>query len=116
MTDYGDENPLLMDYFGFQRELYELKFKSRGNAALSQRVVQVLKEVCFGGVACRNLFILRLGGISRTHDKQIRSPWRRRAWFQWPWIGPRCLCTLPFDVRRGIYGCPYRRSVIRQQS
>lgn len=45
MTDYGDENPLLMDYYGFQPELYKLKFKSRGDSALSQRVVQLFKDV-----------------------------------------------------------------------
>jgi aromatic ring-opening dioxygenase catalytic subunit (LigB family) len=45
VSDYGDENPLLMDYFGFQREMYELKFKSRGDAALSKRVVELYKEV-----------------------------------------------------------------------
>ncbi|TFK86381.1 Extradiol aromatic ring-opening dioxygenase [Polyporus arcularius HHB13444] len=44
VTDYGDENPLLMDYFGFDPELYELKFKSRGDSALSQRVVQLYKD------------------------------------------------------------------------
>ncbi|KAI0781087.1 Extradiol ring-cleavage dioxygenase, class III enzyme, subunit B, partial [Trametes elegans] len=44
VTDYGDENPLLMDYFGFQPALYELKFKSRGDSALSQRVVQLYKD------------------------------------------------------------------------
>jgi aromatic ring-opening dioxygenase catalytic subunit (LigB family) len=45
VTDYGDENPLLYDYFGFQPEMYKLKFKSRGDAALSQRIVQLFKEV-----------------------------------------------------------------------
>lgn len=45
MTDYGDENPLLMDYFGFPPALYEIKFKSRGDSALSQRVVQLYKDV-----------------------------------------------------------------------
>ncbi|OSD01661.1 Extradiol aromatic ring-opening dioxygenase [Trametes coccinea BRFM310] len=44
VTDYGDENPLLMDYFGFQPALYQLKFKSRGDSALSQRVVQLFKD------------------------------------------------------------------------
>ncbi|KAJ7168153.1 Extradiol ring-cleavage dioxygenase, class III enzyme, subunit B [Mycena crocata] len=44
VTDYGDENPLLMDYFGFQRELYELKFKSRGDSELSKRVVELYKQ------------------------------------------------------------------------
>ncbi|CDO70755.1 hypothetical protein BN946_scf184798.g70 [Trametes cinnabarina] len=44
VTDYGDENPLLMDYYGFQPALYQLKFKSRGDSALSQRVVQLYKD------------------------------------------------------------------------
>jgi len=44
VTDYGDENPRLMDYYGFQPELYALKFKSRGDSTLSQRVVELYKE------------------------------------------------------------------------
>uniref|UniRef100_A0A5K1JZP7 Cell surface hydrophobicity-associated protein n=1 Tax=Ganoderma boninense TaxID=34458 RepID=A0A5K1JZP7_9APHY len=44
VTDYGDENPLLYDYYGFQPALYQLKFKSRGDSALSQRVVHLYKE------------------------------------------------------------------------
>ncbi|KAG5645890.1 hypothetical protein DXG03_005037 [Asterophora parasitica] len=44
VTDYGDENPLLMDYYGFQPSLYELKFKSKGNSKLSQRIVQLYRE------------------------------------------------------------------------
>ncbi|KAF5373130.1 hypothetical protein D9758_001697 [Tetrapyrgos nigripes] len=44
VTDYGDENPLLMDYYGFPPELYKLKFKSRGDSAVSQRVVQLFKD------------------------------------------------------------------------
>lgn len=44
VTDYGDSNPLLMDYFGFQPALYQLKFNSRGDSGLSQRVVQLYKE------------------------------------------------------------------------
>lgn len=58
MTDYGDENPLLMDYYGFQPELYKLKFKSRGDSTLSQRVVQLYKEV-------RNARFLML--LNRVH-------------------------------------------------
>ena len=45
MTDYGEENPLYYDYYGFQPELYRLKFKSRGDSAVSQRVVELFKEV-----------------------------------------------------------------------
>ncbi|KAJ7261376.1 Extradiol ring-cleavage dioxygenase, class III enzyme, subunit B [Mycena haematopus] len=44
VTDYGDENPLLMDYYGFPPELYELKFKSRGDSTLANRVVELYKE------------------------------------------------------------------------
>ncbi|KAL4250384.1 DODA-type extradiol aromatic ring-opening dioxygenase family protein [Abortiporus biennis] len=47
VTDYGDENPLLMDYFGFQPSLYQLKFKSRGDSAVSQRVVEAFQEAGF---------------------------------------------------------------------
>ncbi|KDQ60622.1 hypothetical protein JAAARDRAFT_124786 [Jaapia argillacea MUCL 33604] len=44
VTDYGESNPLLMDYFGFQKELYELEFKSRGDGVLSRRIVELYKE------------------------------------------------------------------------
>lgn len=44
VTDYK-ENPLLMDYYGFQPNMYELKFKSVGDSTLAQRVVDLYKEV-----------------------------------------------------------------------
>lgn len=47
MTDYN-ENPLFMDYYGLPASLYSpeiAKFDSRGDSALSQRIVQLLKEV-----------------------------------------------------------------------
>ncbi|KAL1744669.1 Extradiol ring-cleavage dioxygenase, class III enzyme, subunit B [Schizophyllum fasciatum] len=44
VTDYGDENPLLMDYFGFQPELYELKFRSHGDSSLAARIVDLYKQ------------------------------------------------------------------------
>jgi len=44
VTDYGDENPLLYDYFGFPPDLYKLKFKSRGDSKLSQRIIQLYQE------------------------------------------------------------------------
>ncbi|KAI8998779.1 Extradiol ring-cleavage dioxygenase class III enzyme subunit B [Trametes punicea] len=47
VTDYGDENPLLMDYYGFQPSLYQLKFRSRGDSALSHHVVQLFKDAGF---------------------------------------------------------------------
>jgi aromatic ring-opening dioxygenase catalytic subunit (LigB family) len=45
VTDYGDNNPLLMDYFGFPRELYQVRFESRGDATLSQKIVNMFKKV-----------------------------------------------------------------------
>lgn len=45
VTDYGDENPLLMDYYGFDAALYQLKFKSKGDSNLSQRIVQAFQKV-----------------------------------------------------------------------
>ncbi|KAG6832713.1 hypothetical protein H0H92_012285 [Tricholoma furcatifolium] len=44
VTDYGDENPLLMDYYGFSPSMYKLKFKSKGDSKLSQRIVQLYQE------------------------------------------------------------------------
>lgn len=34
-----------MDYFGFQPSMYQLKFKSKGDSKLSQRIVQLYQEV-----------------------------------------------------------------------
>ncbi|KAH8923337.1 Extradiol aromatic ring-opening dioxygenase [Atractiella rhizophila] len=44
VTDYGDSNPLLYDYYGFPKEMYEFKYESRGDQALSQRVVELFKQ------------------------------------------------------------------------
>jgi len=44
VTDYGDQNPLLMDYFGFPPEYYQLKFKSKGDTLLSKRIVSAYEE------------------------------------------------------------------------
>lgn len=44
VSDYGDENPLLYDYYGFDKEMYELKFRSKGDSALSQRIVELFRE------------------------------------------------------------------------
>ncbi|GAA6014344.1 hypothetical protein JCM11491_005049 [Sporobolomyces phaffii] len=43
VTDYGDENPLLHDYFGFPRELYETKFHSSGDSNLARQIVDRLR-------------------------------------------------------------------------
>ncbi|KAG8833663.1 hypothetical protein FRC17_010267 [Serendipita sp. 399] len=44
VSDYGEENPLLMDYYGFPQELYQIKFKSKGDSDVAQEVVAALKE------------------------------------------------------------------------
>lgn len=44
VTDYGNSQPLLMDYFGFDPALYKLKFVSDGSSELSARVVELFKE------------------------------------------------------------------------
>ncbi|CAE6426873.1 unnamed protein product [Rhizoctonia solani] len=51
VTDY-QENPLLMDYYGFEESMYQVTFKSRGDSALSARTVAALKE---GGLNARTL-------------------------------------------------------------
>ncbi|KAH9484173.1 4,5-DOPA dioxygenase extradiol-like protein [Psilocybe cubensis] len=43
VSDYP-ENPLLMDYYGFPPELYQLKFKSKGDSKLAQHVVDLYKK------------------------------------------------------------------------
>lgn len=54
MSDYGDENPLLMDYYGFPPNMYKLKFKSKGDTTLSKRIVELYKEVCIEVTAIRH--------------------------------------------------------------
>ncbi|KAN0128487.1 hypothetical protein V8E53_013694 [Lactarius tabidus] len=41
VTDYGDENPLLMDYHRFDTECYTIRFSSCSDAALSWRAVHL---------------------------------------------------------------------------
>jgi aromatic ring-opening dioxygenase catalytic subunit (LigB family) len=45
VTDYGSENPLFMDFYGFPPAMYdELKFKSRGDKALAEKIVALYKQ------------------------------------------------------------------------
>ncbi|KAG2146964.1 Extradiol ring-cleavage dioxygenase class III enzyme subunit B [Suillus bovinus] len=44
VTDYGDRNPLLMDYFGFEPYYYQQAFESKGNHALAERIVLLYKK------------------------------------------------------------------------
>ena len=45
VTDYGDENPILIDYYNFDPELYKVKFSSHGDTTLSKRVVELFQNV-----------------------------------------------------------------------
>ena len=44
VTDYGAENPLLYDYYNFPEALYQLKFKSRGDSELANKIVDTYKK------------------------------------------------------------------------
>lgn len=63
VSDYGEENPLFYDYYGFQPEMYRLKFKSRGDSVVSQRVVELFKEVYFLSISALVSWL-----ISRSQD------------------------------------------------
>jgi 4,5-DOPA dioxygenase extradiol len=54
VTDYGDENPLLFDYYGFTDALYKLKFKSRSDSNLANRIVELYHKVRRIGVGLCN--------------------------------------------------------------
>ncbi|BGP57283.1 hypothetical protein JCM8202v2_004923 [Rhodotorula sphaerocarpa] len=43
VTDYGEENPLLYDYYGFPPELYKVNFRSSGDHAVATRAVEALQ-------------------------------------------------------------------------
>ena len=45
MTDYGSENPLYYDYYGFTSDFFQLKFKSRGDSDLARRIVSLYHKV-----------------------------------------------------------------------
>ncbi len=44
MTDYGESNPLLYDYYGFPPELYDVAFDSRADGALSRQIVDLFTQ------------------------------------------------------------------------
>lgn len=79
VTDYGEENPLYYDYYGFQPDLYRLQFKSRGDSAVSQRVVELFKE---SGLLARTVSRLEprgqdgLGKNSAGLDHGVFVPFR----------------------------------------
>lgn len=44
VSDYGETNPLLYDFYGFIPQLYEIEFKSRGDSSLTRRVLDAFKS------------------------------------------------------------------------
>ncbi|KAB5591479.1 4,5-DOPA extradiol dioxygenase-like protein [Ceratobasidium theobromae] len=66
VTDY-QENPLLMDYYGFDDVMYQVGFKSRGDSTFSARVVDALKA---GGLKSRTLGTME----SRGRDGRPSMP------------------------------------------
>lgn len=62
-----EENPLLMDYYGFEPAMYAIKFKSMGDSALSARIVAALEE---GGLEARTLGRME----PRGHDGRPGAP------------------------------------------
>lgn len=57
-----------MDYYGFPPELYQLKFKSRGDSALSHRIVDLYKNACHSLFCkgCTDQLSLQAGQKART--------------------------------------------------
>lgn len=46
VTDYGEENPLHFDYYGCPPDFFKIKFKSRGDSHLANRIVDLYNKVC----------------------------------------------------------------------
>lgn len=112
VTDYGDENPIFYDYYGFQPGLYDLKFKSRGDSAVSQRVVELFKSVCkgvYGALTSHLISSCYTGRHTCAHITDFRASRARRSWVDSARSGPRCIHTLQAYVRRRFYGCPNYR-------
>lgn len=39
-----NENPLLFDYYGFPKQMYEIEYKSKGSPPLADKIVNLLKQ------------------------------------------------------------------------
>ena len=115
VTDYGDENPLLYDYYGFQPALYQLKFKSRGDSALSQRVVQLYKDVGSrfhtGVLWSWDLIGRSAGRLFGEDHHEAPASWSGRPRIQRSRSRPWRFRAIQAYVRRGVYGHSYRGSV-----
>jgi hypothetical protein len=72
-----------MDYYNFAPELYKLKFSSRGDAQLSQRVVELFNQVTY--LPPSLLFFFPFGpsffsdlSVASTTGRYPRSPFAKR--------------------------------------
>ena len=45
VTDYGEENPLYFDFYGCPPDFFKVKFKSRGDSHLANRIVDLYNKV-----------------------------------------------------------------------
>jgi len=68
VTDYGDENPLYFDYYGFPEDFYKIKFKSRGDSHLANRIVGLYNKA---GLTARVTPVSELRGVDGLGE---RSP------------------------------------------
>ena len=76
VTDYGDENPLLLDYYGMSPELYKLQFSSRGDATLSRRVLELFQQVLYLSLFPQSPFSLsdaRLKPLYAFYDRPVSA-------------------------------------------
>ena len=82
VTDYGGENPLFYDYYGFSPELFQLKFKSPGNSRLANHIVSLYNKV--GDLdlsrALTTLTCIFPGRVDRQDHTTFRASWRGRSW------------------------------------
>ena len=103
VTDYGDENPLYFDYYGAPPALYQLKFKSRGDLQLANRIVDLYNKV--GDLdPLRTLITLTCvfpGRVDRQDHIGFRAPWRGWSGENILRFGSWCLHPIPTHVRSG---------------
>jgi len=85
VTDYGDENPLYYDYYGFPDEFFNLKFKSRGDSELANRIVDLYTKA---GLTARTTPVSEprgvdgLGRKASGFDHGVFIPFRRMFGFE----------------------------------
>jgi len=82
VTDYGDENPLYYDYYGFPKEFFEFEFKSHGDSDLANRIVGLYNKVGDSDLP-RSLITLTYMILPGRVDRQDHTGFRA-SWHGWP--------------------------------